>query len=41
MREATERLVRAGDVRVVCLGCVGTAGMERVVRRACVEVEGE
>ncbi|KAI9878874.1 MAG: hypothetical protein M1830_010284 [Pleopsidium flavum] len=40
MREAAMRLVRGGDVGVLCLGCAGMVGMERVVRGACVEVLG-
>lgn len=41
MKEATKRLVRDGDVGAVCLGCAGMAGMDVMVREACVEVLGE
>ncbi|KAK0664278.1 Uncharacterized protein DIS24_g699 [Lasiodiplodia hormozganensis] len=41
MMEATKRLVRRGDVGAVCLGCAGMAGMNEMVREACVEELGE
>lgn len=34
IEEATVKLLRKGDVEVVCLGCVGMAGMQQAVRRA-------
>lgn len=40
MKEATTRLVSRGDVRVVCLGCAAMAGLDEVVRSACVEQLG-
>lgn len=41
MKEATKRLVRKGDVGAVCLGCAGMAGMDEMVREACIEELGE
>jgi Asp/Glu/hydantoin racemase len=41
MKEATKRLVRKGDVGAICLGCAGMAGMDEMVREACVEELGE
>lgn len=40
MKEATKRLLRKGDVKAVCLGCAGMAGLDVVVREACVEELG-
>jgi len=40
MKEATKRLVRKGNVRAVCLGCAGMAGMDVIVREALVEELG-
>jgi len=40
MKEATKRLVRKGDVRAVCLGCAGMAGMDVMVREALIEELG-
>jgi Asp/Glu/hydantoin racemase len=36
MVDATRRLLRGGDVRVVCLGCAGMAGMNDIVREAAI-----
>ncbi|KAF2138675.1 uncharacterized protein K452DRAFT_290327 [Aplosporella prunicola CBS 121167] len=41
MMDATKRLVGGGDVGAVCLGCAGMAGMEEMVREACIEELGE
>jgi Asp/Glu/hydantoin racemase len=41
MMEATKRLVKDQDVSVICLGCAGMAGMDDVVRDACIEELGE
>lgn len=41
MKDATKRLVGKGDVGAVCLGCAGMAGMDEMVREACVEELGE
>jgi Asp/Glu/hydantoin racemase len=41
MVAATRRLVRDGDVSVVCLGCAGMAGMDKIVSGACVDELGE
>lgn len=41
MMEATKRLVKDKDVRVVCLGCAGMAGLDAVVEDALVEELGE
>lgn len=40
MKEATKRLVRDGDVSVICLGCAGMAGMDEMVSEACIEELG-
>lgn len=40
MREATQRVLKAG-AKTVCLGCAGMAGLDEVVRAACVEMLGE
>lgn len=41
MMDATRRLVRDGDVTVICLGCAGMAGMDEMVREACVKELGD
>jgi Asp/Glu/hydantoin racemase len=41
MKDAVKRLVRKGNVGAVCLGCAGMAGMDEMVREACVEELGE
>lgn len=41
MKDATKRLVRKGQVGAICLGCAGMAGMNEMVREACVEELGE
>ncbi|OJD30694.1 hydantoin racemase [Diplodia corticola] len=41
MVEATRRLVGRGDVGAVCLGCAGMAGMNEMVREACMAELGE
>lgn len=41
MKEATKRLVRDRDVKVICLGCAGMVGMEDMIRSALVEEFGE
>jgi Asp/Glu/hydantoin racemase len=41
MMDATKRLVRHRDVKVVCLGCAGMAGMDGIVKDALVEELGE
>lgn len=41
MKEAVKRLLGKGNVGAVCLGCAGMAGMEEMVREACVEELGE
>ena len=40
MKEATKRVLGSGG-KAICLGCAGMAGMEEVVREACVEALGE
>lgn len=37
MIAAVKRLVKDGDVNAICLGCAGMAGMDEMVRVACVE----
>ncbi|EPE34651.1 hypothetical protein GLAREA_10345 [Glarea lozoyensis ATCC 20868] len=41
MMEATKRLVRDKDVKVICLGCAGMAGLDKIVRDALDEELGE
>ncbi|TID19013.1 tRNA pseudouridine(32) synthase [Venturia nashicola] len=41
MKDATKRLISRGDVGAICLGCAGMAGMDEMVREACVEELGE
>lgn len=41
MIEATTRLVKDREVGVVVLGCAGMAGMDQIVREACIEALGE
>ena len=40
MKDATKRLLEK-DVQAICLGCAGMAGLDIVVREACVEHLGE
>lgn len=39
--EATKRLVRFYDVRVICLGCAGMSGLDDIVYEALVEALGQ
>jgi Asp/Glu/hydantoin racemase len=41
MKDAVKRLVKRGNVGAVCLGCAGMAGMDEMVREACVEELGQ
>lgn len=46
MKDAVKRLVRngqlgGGEVGAICLGCAGMAGMDEMVREACVEEKGQ
>lgn len=41
MKDAVKRLLRKGHVGAICLGCAGMAGMDEMVREACVEELGE
>jgi Asp/Glu/hydantoin racemase len=41
MKDATKRLVAGGNVGAICLGCAGMAGMDEMVREACIEALGE
>ncbi|KAF2113042.1 Asp/Glu/hydantoin racemase [Lophiotrema nucula] len=41
MKDAVKRLLRKGRVGAICLGCAGMAGMDQMVREACVEELGE
>lgn len=46
MKHAVKRLLTTskkgnGDVGAICLGCAGMAGMDEIVREACVEQLGE
>jgi len=40
MKDATKRLVEK-EVDAICLGCAGMAGMDTIVREACIEQLGE
>ncbi|KAF1847248.1 uncharacterized protein K460DRAFT_363351 [Cucurbitaria berberidis CBS 394.84] len=37
MKDAVKRLLQKGSVGAICLGCAGMAGMDQMVREACVE----
>lgn len=39
--EATKRLLRAGNVGCVVMGCAGMAGLEQIIRRSAIEEYGE
>jgi Asp/Glu/hydantoin racemase len=41
MKDAVKRLLNKGSVGAICLGCAGMAGMDKMVREACVEELGE
>ncbi|KAF2762673.1 hypothetical protein EJ05DRAFT_471643 [Pseudovirgaria hyperparasitica] len=41
MKDAVHRLLQKGSVGAICLGCAGMAGMNEMVREACVEALGE
>jgi len=41
MKDAVRRLLQKGNVGAICLGCAGMAGMDEMVREACVEELGE
>jgi Asp/Glu/hydantoin racemase len=41
MKDAVKRLLKKGSVGAICLGCAGMAGMDKMVREACVEELGE
>ncbi len=41
MKDAVKRLLKKGNVGAICLGCAGMAGMEQMVREACVEELGK
>ncbi len=41
MKEATKRLVKERDIKVICLGCAGMVGMDDIVHEALVEELGE
>lgn len=41
IKEATKRLVRGGNVGVICLGCAAMVGMEDVVAEALEEMKDE
>ncbi|KAF1831912.1 hypothetical protein BDW02DRAFT_590817 [Decorospora gaudefroyi] len=41
MKDAVKRLLRKGKVGAICLGCAGMAGMDEMVREACVEELGD
>ncbi|KAH7634101.1 Asp/Glu/hydantoin racemase [Sordaria sp. MPI-SDFR-AT-0083] len=39
--EATKKLLQAGDVECVVMGCAGMAGLEQIIRRTAIEEYGE
>lgn len=41
MKDAVKRLLKKGNIGAICLGCAGMAGMDTMVREACVEELGE
>jgi Asp/Glu/hydantoin racemase len=41
MKDAVKRLLKKGKVGAICLGCAGMAGMDEMVREACVEELGD
>lgn len=41
LRDATKRLVKNKDVRVVCLGCAGMTGLESAIEQALIEELGQ
>ncbi|KAJ4290616.1 hypothetical protein N0V90_010834 [Kalmusia sp. IMI 367209] len=41
MKDAVKRLLKKGQVGAICLGCAGMAGMDKMVRDACVEELGD
>ncbi|KAF3053932.1 hypothetical protein E8E11_011909 [Didymella keratinophila] len=41
MKDAVKRLLGKGKVGAICLGCAGMAGMDQMVREACVEELGQ
>jgi len=40
MKDAVKRLLNKGKVGAICLGCAGMAGMDDMVREACIEELG-
>ncbi|KAI1276799.1 hydantoin racemase [Xylaria sp. FL0933] len=41
MKEATKRLLNAGEVHVIVMGCAGMAGLEDIIREAANDEQGE
>jgi len=41
MKDAVKRLLKKGKIGAICLGCAGMAGMDKMVREACVEELGD
>ncbi len=41
MIEATRRLVKDGDVKIVILGCAGMSGLSQIVKEGLVEELGK
>lgn len=41
MKDAVKRLLKKAKVGAICLGCAGMAGMDEMVREACVEQLGK
>lgn len=40
LHKATQKLLGAGDVKCVVMGCAGMAGLERIIRSTAAEVQG-
>ncbi|KAI9701372.1 MAG: hypothetical protein M1820_006463 [Bogoriella megaspora] len=40
MTQATKRLIGARSIGAICLGCAGMAGLDKIVREACIEELG-
>lgn len=41
IKEATHRLLKSGNVKVICMGCAGMVGLDQTIREACVESLGQ
>lgn len=41
MKAATKEVLQDREVRAICLGCAGMAGLDKTVREACIDELGE